>query len=66
MTKKQKQLLADALLALDDTVLSLMERGIDGGHYRTTSAQFRDLVKARDLMFQAGIRVESPSEGAPA
>jgi hypothetical protein len=61
MTKKQKQLLADALLALDDTVVVVAERGVSRDGYRLTEAQFRDLVKARDLLFEAGVRVEVPA-----
>lgn len=60
MTRKQRQLLEDALLALDDTVV-VLERidvrrlGTDG--YRITDGQLRDLRKARDKMREAGIEV---------
>jgi predicted nucleic-acid-binding protein len=68
VTRKQREALEDALLALDDTVVVLehidvRRLGTDG--YRITDGQFRDLVKARDLMFQAGIRIEAPAEEVP-
>lgn len=58
MTRKQREALDNALLALDDTVVVLehidvRRLGTDG--YRITDGQFRDLRKARDCLVAAGV-----------
>lgn len=59
MSRKQREQLADALLALDDTVTSLAttagSRTVDG--YKLSAAQYRDLIRAHSLLMAAGVRL---------